>query len=73
MGRSRSWACFGWPPGAEKLPLGRQSVATPFMKRALKRTALDPADEDQEPLPFFSEPTAIVEEPAAQVEPARAR
>ena len=42
------------------------------MKRALKRTALELPDEGQELLPFFSEPatTPIVEEPAAQVEPA---
>ena len=42
------------------------------MKRALKRTALDPPDECQEPLPFFSESmtTPLVQEAAAQIQPA---
>jgi hypothetical protein len=41
------------------------------MKRgAVKRTALDPSAEGQDPLPFFSEPAAtpVVEEPAAQIQ-----
>ena len=42
------------------------------MNRALKHAALDPPDACQEPLPFFSEPGArpVVEEPAAQIQPA---
>jgi hypothetical protein len=42
------------------------------MKRALKHAALDPPDEGQDPLPFFSEPAAtpVVEESAAQIQPA---
>src|SRR3954469_17381568 len=42
------------------------------MKRALKRAALDPPGGCQEALPFFPEPatTPIVEEPAAQRQPA---
>ncbi len=45
------------------------------MKRALKRTALDLPDKDQEPLPFFSESvtTALVQEAAAQIQPAPQR
>ncbi len=40
------------------------------MKRALKRTVLDPPDEGQEPLPFFSESatTLLVQEAAAQTQ-----
>ena len=42
------------------------------MKRAVKRTALDPPDEGKDPLPFFSEraATPVVEELAAQIQPA---
>jgi len=43
-------------------------LAAPLMKRAVKRTALDPPDEGQEPVPFLSEPAtaSVIEEPAAQ-------
>jgi hypothetical protein len=46
-------------------------MATPLMKRALKRTALEFPDAGQEPLPFFSEPatTPVIEEPVAQILP----